>query len=154
MEYRIRNATAEDYPALMELWQSIPESRRALTPVDDTREGISRYLERNPSTSFVAQDAGGADGRIIGAVLAGHDGRRGIIHHMAVAPGSRWNGIASTLVRRAEDALKTEGIKKILILVFRDNDAANAFWERHGYTQRTNLNYRNKSLSELIPPGE
>ena len=62
--------------------------------------------------------------------------------------------IASTLVKLAEEALKAEGIQKIFGLVFKDNDVANAFWERQGYTLRTNLNYRNKSLNSEIPQGE
>ena len=63
-------------------------------------------------------------------------------------------GIADKLVAKAEEALKEEGIQKIFGLVFKDNDPANAFWENQGYSLRTNLNYRNKSLNEEIPAGE
>ena len=80
--------------------------------------------------------------------------RRGIIHHMCVHPACRRVGIASRLVSRAEEALKKEGIHKIFGLVFKENEDGNAFWERQGYTLRTNLNYRNKSLSDRIPAGE
>ena len=66
----------------------------------------------------------------------------------------RRRGIAGHLVYIAEDALKKEGIQKIFGLVFKDNDAANAFWEREGYSLRTNLNYRNKSLNDEIHAGE
>ena len=58
------------------------------------------------------------------------------------------------LVQRAEEALRAEGISKVFGLVFRDNDTANAFWESQGYTLRTNLNYRNKSLDQAVPQGE
>ena len=150
MEYLIRPVTIEDYDAVFELWNSTEQSRRALNPVDDSREGIARYLQRNPDTCFAAV----SEEKIIGVILTGHDGRRGIIHHLCVHPGCRRMGIASRLVAVAEDALRKEGIQKIFGLVFKDNEAANGFWEDQGYTVRTNLNYRNKSLNDLIPAGE
>ncbi len=150
MEYSIKQVTIEDYDAIYELWNSTEQSRRALNPVDDSREGIERYLKRNPNTCFAAV----VDGRIIGVILTGHDGRRAIVHHMCVHPDHRRKGIAAKLVSVAEEALKKEGIQKIFGLVFKDNDPANAFWEEQGYSLRTNLNYRNKSLNREIPAGE
>lgn len=150
MDYEVKQVTIDDYDAIYELWNSSDQSRRALNPVDDTREGIGRYLKRNPNTCFGAVKGG----RMIGVILTGHDGRRGIIHHMCVHPDDRRMGIAGHLVSLAEDALKKEGIQKIFGLVFKDNDAANAFWEQQGYSLRTNLNYRNKSLHDEIPAGE
>ena len=150
MEYAIRQVTIDDYEAIYALWNSTEQSRRALNPVDDSREGISRYLKRNPNTCFAAV----RDGRIIGVILTGHDGRRGIIHHMCVHPDCRRMGIAARLVSEAEKALKEEGIQKVFGLVFVDNEAANAFWEKQGYSLRTNLNYRNKSLNDRISTGE
>ena len=150
MDYEIRLVTIEDYDALFELWNSTEQSRRALNSVDDSREGIGRYLKRNPGTCFAAVK----DGRIIGVILTGHDGRRAIIHHMCVHPDFRRMGIAGKLVSCAEEALKKEGINKIFGLVFKDNDTANAFWESQGYSLRTNLNYRNKSLNSDVPTGE
>ena len=150
MDYTIRPVVIGDYDAIYALWNSTEQSRRALNPVDDSREGIARYLQRNPDTCFAAV----SEGRIIGVILTGHDGRRGIIHHMCVHPACRRVGIASRLVSRAEEALKKEGIHKIFGLVFKENEDGNAFWERQGYTLRTNLNYRNKSLSDRIPAGE
>ena len=148
MEYR--TVTIKDYDAIFELWNSTEQSRRALNPVDDTREGIDRYLKRNPNTCFAAV----TDDKIVGVILTGHDGRRGIIHHMCVHPDYRRRGIAGHLVSLAEDALKKEGIQKVFGLVFKDNDTANTFWEQQGYSIRTNLNYRNKSLNDDIPTGE
>ena len=150
MEYEIRLVTIEDYDAIFDLWNSTEQSRRALNPIDDTREGIGRYLRRNPTTCFAAVD----QDRIIGVILTGHDGRRGIIHHLCVHPDYRRKGIAARLVSSAEEALQKEGIQKIFGLVFKDNDAANGFWESQGYQLRTNLNYRNKSLNDQIPIGE
>ncbi len=150
MEYTIRHVTIDDYDALYELWNSTEQSRRALNPVDDSREGIERYLKRNPDTCFAAV----REGRVIGVILTGHDGRRGIIHHMCVHPDFRRMGIAGRLVSTAEEALKQEGIRKVFGLVFMNNEPANLFWESQGYSLRTNLNYRNKSLDERIPAGE
>lgn len=150
MEYTIRPVTIEDYDVIFELWNSTEQSRRALNPVDDSREGIDRYLKRNPNTCFAAV----SEGKIVGVILSGHDGRRGLIHHLCIHPDCRRMGIASRLVSRAEDALQQEGIQKIFGLVFKDNDPANAFWEEQGYKARTNLNYRNKSLNQMIPTGE
>ena len=150
MEYRIKQVTIDDYDAVYELWQSTEQSRRALNPIDDSREGIDRYLKRNPNTCFAAIKGN----KIIGVILTGHDGRRAIIHHLCVHPDYRRSGIAARLVSLAEDALKKEGIQKIFCLVFKDNDVANAFWEEQGYSLRTNLNYRNKSLNDSIPTGK
>ncbi|MBQ4436475.1 MAG: GNAT family N-acetyltransferase [Clostridia bacterium] len=150
MEYAIRLVTIEDYDAIFELWNSTEQSRRALNPVDDSREGISKYLKRNPDTCFAAI----ADEKIVGVILTGHDGRRGIIHHLCVHPDYRRMGIAGRLVANAEEALHKEGIQKIFGLVFKDNDPANSFWESQGYALRTNLNYRNKSMNARIPTGK
>ncbi len=150
MEYTIRNVSINDYDMIYGLWNGTGQSRRALNPVDDSREGIERYLKRNPETCFAAV----RNGKIIGVILAGHDGRRGIIHHLCVHQDFRRMGIAARLVSAAEAALKTEGIQKVFGLVFTDNDAANAFWEKQGYSLRSNLNYRNKSLNPKIPAGK
>ena len=150
MEYTTKLVTIDDYDAIFALWDSTEQSRRALNPVDDSRDGIDRYLKRNPTTCFAAV----MDGSIVGVILSGHDGRRGIIHHLCVHPDFRRMGIASHLVAMAEEALKKEGIQKVFGLVFKDNDTANMFWETQGYTVRTNLNYRNKSMNRLVPIGE
>ena len=156
MKITIRHVVIDDYDGIYELWNSTEQSRRALNPVDDTREGIERYLKRNPTTCFLAyiNNEIKNEEKIVGVILTGHDGRRGIIHHMCVHPDYRRQGIARMLVQKAEDALSGEGINKVFGLVFKDNDGANNFWEEQGYTLRTNLNYRNKSLNEDVPQGE
>ncbi len=150
MNFEIRLATINDYDAIYELWNTTEQSRRALNPIDDSQEGIDRYLKRNPKTCFVAMEKN----KVIGVILTGHDGRRGMIHHLCVHPKYRCMGLAGQLVTVAEEALKKEDIQKIFCLVFNDNDSANAFWENQGYSLRTNLNYRNKSLNDDIPVGE
>jgi len=153
MRITIRPVTIDDYDRIYALWDSTEQSRRALNPVDDSREGIERYLRRNPTTCFLACPE--EDPRqVIGVILTGHDGRRAIIHHMCIHPEYRRRGIARTLLQKAEKALRAEGITKVFGLVFKDNETANTFWESQGYTLRTNLNYRNKSLNENVPKGE
>ena len=153
MAILLRNVTIEDYDLIYNLWISTEQSKRALNPVDDSREGIEKYLKRNPNTCFLAFDELEPD-KIAGVILTGHDGRRAIIHHLCVHPDHRRKGIADMLVKAAEEALQKEGINKIFGLVFKDNDIANAFWESEGYSLRTNLNYRNKSLNPDVPTGE
>lgn len=156
MSITTRLVKIEDYDEIFALWNSTEQSKRALNPVDDSREGVSRYLKRNPNTCFLAlsKDGSGDAPEVVGVILTGHDGRRGIIHHMCVHPSYRRHGIAKMLVQKAEDALKAEGINKVFGFVFKDNDPANSFWENQGYTLRTNLNYRNKSLNDVVPQGE
>ena len=96
-EYATRKVTAEDYDEIYALWNSTEQSRRALNPVDDSREGIERYLQRNPDTCFAAVK----EGKIIGVILTGHDGRLAIIHHLCVHPDFRREGIAARLDRKS-----------------------------------------------------
>ena len=91
----IRKMQAEDYPQAYALWRACPGV--GLNNLDDSQEGIARYLARNPSTCFVATQ----QGRVIGAILAGHDGRRGYIGHTAVAPAFQRQGIGRRLVEAA-----------------------------------------------------
>ena len=150
MNITIRLVTICDYDKMFALWNSTEQGKRALNSVDDSPEGIDRFIKRNPSTCFGAFSGE----QLIGIILTGHDGRRAIIHHLCVHPDFRRQGIAGRLVECAEKAIKAEGINKMFGLVFKDNETANAFWEKQGYSLRTNLNYRNKSLNDQIPQGE
>ncbi len=115
-----------------------------LNHLDDSREGIERFLMRNPETCFVAEDDG-----IVGVIIAGNDGRRGYIYHTAVREGKRGQGIATALVNAALDGLKKCGINKAALVVFDRNMHGNSFWEKLGFTQRTDLVYRNRALAEI-----
>lgn len=150
MDIKIRPVTIDDYDAIYELWEHTEQTRRALNPVDDSKDGIERYLKRNPSTCFLAIKGD----QVIGIILSGHDGRRGLIHHLCVHQDHRHEGIAAALLEKAEKALQKEGISKVFCVVFTDNDVANAFWQSQGYTVRSNINYRNKSLNKDVPQGE
>ncbi len=140
----IRPMRPEDYDAVYALWMASPNM--GFNNLDDSRVGIAKYLRRNPTTSFAAF----GDGELAGAILAGHDGRRGFIHHTCVAARWQGRGIGSALVARCLAALKAEGIHKTALLVFRYNEAGNAFWEKQGFTLRQDVNYRNLALTELI----
>lgn len=139
----IRVMTLADYDDVYDLWISTPGM--GLNTTDDSREGIGRYLRRNPTTSFVAEEAG----RIVGVIMAGHDGRREFIHHTAVRPECRRQGVAKALVEHAMAALEAEGIHKVALVAFERNALGNAFWERIGFEERTDLVYRNKSIHVL-----
>ena len=139
----IRVMTIADYDGVYNLWINTPGM--GLNSADDSREGIEMYLMRNPETSFVAEQ----DGKIIGAIMAGHDGRRGYIYHTAVLPSYRNRGIAGRLVEHAMAALDAEGINKAALVAFRKNEIGNGFWERSGFSERDDLIYRNKNIHEL-----
>lgn len=140
----IRNLKEEDYERLYALCMSC--EGMGLNNIDDTKEGIDRFLKRNPDTCFVAED----EGEFIGVILAGNDGRRGYIYHTAVLPLYRRQGIASMLVDNALKALKNLGIIKVALLVFSRNEAGNTFWEKQGFTSREDVIYRNKALTEIV----
>ncbi len=140
---QIRNMTPADYGQVYALWMSC--AGMGLNDLDDSEEGIRRYLERNPGTCFVAV----VEGQTVGAILAGHDGRRGYIYHTAVAPAWQRQGIGAKLVDAALEALRAEGINKAALVVFARNEAGNAFWERMGFTAREDVLYRNRALAEI-----
>jgi len=139
----IRVMTIDDYEGVYTLWINTPGM--GLNTTDDSKEDIDKYLKRNPTTSFVAE----SDGKIIGVIMAGHDGRRGFINHTAVLPDCRKQGIAKRLVDSAMDALDREGIQKVALVVFKHNEIGNGFWDNIGFTEREDLVYRNKNIHEL-----
>lgn len=136
--------TIADYDMAYSLWLSC--KGMGLNNLDDSREGIKRFLDRNPETCFVAEDNGG----IVGTIMAGNDGRRGYIYHTAVSPEHRRQGIAKSLVNTALEAFQKLGINKTALVVFERNSDGNAFWESIGFTIRDDLIYRNLTLTEMI----
>lgn len=140
----IRKMRIEDYDAVYALWMSC--AGMGLNNLDDSREGIARFLERNPQTCFVAE----TEERLVGVIMTGSDGRRGYIYHTAVHPQYRKQGIASRLIDASLRALKECGINKVALVVFDRNEDGNRFWEKQGFTVREDLVYRNKSLVEMV----
>ena len=154
----VRLLTISDYDDIYSLWLSC--SGMGLNDIDDSSQGVERFLKRNPETCFVSVE-NDADGEsvITGVIMAGNDGRsvrplfdgcRGYIYHTAVRPEYRHRGIASELVNKAVSALEARGIAKAALLVFGRNTGANAFWEKMGFTERNDIIYRNKSLTEIV----
>lgn len=138
----VRAMTIEDYDEVRALWMSIKGF--GIRSVDDSREGVEAFLKRNPGSSVVAV----MDGRIVGAILCGHDGRRGCLYHVCVAEDHRMRGIGKEMVVFCMNALKKERINKVSLIAFTKNDIGNAFWKQIGWTRREDLNYYDFTLNE------
>jgi N-acetylglutamate synthase len=143
MKYRIRKMTARDYDAVISLWQALPGI--GLDDDCDSRAGIARYLKRNPGLSFVAC----CGGEIVGAVLSGHDGRRGYLHHLAVAPSHRKLGIGKSLVARCLRGLASRHIPKCNIFLLQSNVQGRAFWLHNAWDLRQNLRVLQKTTADF-----
>ncbi|MDE6730100.1 MAG: GNAT family N-acetyltransferase [Oscillospiraceae bacterium] len=140
----IRKMLINDYDEVYALWMSC--AGMGLNNLDDSRDGIDKFIRRNPDTCFVAE----IEEKIVGVIIVGNDGRRGYIYHTAVNPQHRKQGIARQLVDSAMQELKQYGINKVALVVFDKNENGNAFWEKLGFTVREDLIYRNKSITEMI----
>ncbi len=138
----IRIMTSEDYDGVKDLWMKIKGF--AIRSIDDSRVGVERFLKRNPTTSIVAVE----DGRVVGAILCGHDGRRGCFYHVCVDPDYRRRGIGKAMVVMAMEALQKEEINKVSLIAFTSNDIGNAFWHELGWTKREDLNYYDFTLNK------
>ena len=131
-EIVIRPMKAEDYDEIFAMWQIT--TKRALSDAD-SRESIEFYLDRNPGMSQVAL----INGKIVGTVLAGHDGRRGFIHHMAVLPEYRRHQIGMKMAKRAISTLADAGIAKTHIFCYTDNSLGQSFWTAMGWEKREDV---------------
>ncbi|MCU6744486.1 MULTISPECIES: GNAT family N-acetyltransferase [Suilimivivens] len=131
----VRTMTIEDYQGVHDLWMTIKGF--AIRSIDDSREGVERFLKRNPATSVVAEE----NGEIVGSILCGHDGRRGCLYHVCVREDCRMRGIGKSMVVRCMEELEKEKISKVSLIAFTENDIGNAFWKEIGWTKREDLNY-------------
>lgn len=128
----IREMTIEDYEEVYQMWQTT--SKRALSKADEKPQ-MERYLKHNAGMSQVAV----IDGKIVGTVLAGHDGRRGFIHHMAVMPEYRRKRIGHALAERAIEKIQSEGIDKTHIFCYQNNETGQSFWRDFGFVKRDDV---------------
>lgn len=141
--FTIRTMEIEDYDGLKALWMTIKGF--GIRSIDDSREGVERFIRRNPSTSVVAV---ASDGAVVGGILCGHDGRRGCLYHVCVRADYRRMGIGKAMVVHCMNALKAEKINKVSLIAFTRNDVGNAFWNCIGWTKREDLNYYDFTLNE------
>ena len=140
-EVSILPMTAEDYDAVRALWMTIRGF--GIRALDDSREDVVRFLERNPTTSVAAW----ADGKIVGSILCGSDGRQGALYHVCVAKEYRRQGIGTKMVGYCMQRLKEMGINKVALIAFSNNDVGNAFWKQIGW-KKNDVNYYEFLLNE------
>jgi len=143
MQHELRVMTAADYDQVYKLWTNSP-GIGLHEDTDDSREAIASYLARNPGLSFVA-----AEGKkIVGAVLGGHDGRRGSINHLAVAANRRGQGLGKELMDACIGELGKQGIRKCNMFVYKDNSTALGFYKKRGCANRDDLVIIQEAIEE------
>ena len=142
MKIIYRAMETEDYDQVYRLWQSIKGF--GIRSLDDSREGVERFLKRKPATSVVAIQ----NGRIVGNILCGHDGRTGYFYHVCVEKSYRKHGIGHEMAKWCMYALKEEGINKISLIAFKSNQVGNAFWQGVGWKKRADVNFYDFVLNE------
>lgn len=137
----IRNMTIEDYEQAVQLWQATEGI--GLHEYEDSKAGIAHYLARNRGLSLIWRESR----QVVGTLLCGHDGRRGYLHHLAVAAAHRGRGIGTQLVEHALHNLAQKGIRKCNIYSYADNEAGLAFWGRLGWQQREDIRIVSRDIS-------
>ena len=146
----IRAMRQSDYELVYELWCEIKGF--GIRSVDDSKENILAFIERNPNLSAVCEldeDKNGfKKGKIVGSILCGHDGRTGGFYHVCVHSAFRELGIAHEMTKFCLGALKKEKINKIALIAFKSNDLGNEFWQNYGFTLREDANYYDLSLND------
>lgn len=136
---KIMDMRIEDYTKIKELWD---KTEGIGLSNSDSEESIERYINRNSGLSLVAKS--GED--VVGAVLCGHDGRRGYIHHLAIDIKYRKKGLGKKMIEECMIRLKREEIKKCHLFVFQENHNGISFWKRTGWMERNELNIMSKSI--------
>ena len=138
-----------DYDEVRALWMTIRGF--GIRALDDSKEDVQRFIRRNPTTSVVAR----VDGRIVGSILCGSDGRQGALYHVCVAKAFRRRRIGTHMVGYCMHQLRLMGINKVSLIAFATNDAGNAFWKQIGWTRKSDVNYyefvlNEKNITEFI----
>jgi ribosomal protein S18 acetylase RimI-like enzyme len=140
MAFTISPFTIERYEDVIAVWK---ETEGIGLSDADSKKSIQFYLDRNPNMSFIAKDK---EGSVLGAVLCGHDGRRGYIHHLAVRQDYRRQGMGRKLVQECLSRLKAAGIQKCHIFIFHNNLNGINFWKSLGWTYREDLQIISKNI--------
>ena len=139
MRCTIQPMKLADYDEVFLLWQN---TEGVGLNESDSRPAVASYLKRNPGMSFVAREGKA----VVGAVLCGHDGRRGCLYHLAIAPSHRRNGLGTKLITRCLAELKKAGILKCNIFVYANNASGKRFWRRNGWKNREDLRMAQKNV--------
>jgi putative acetyltransferase len=140
MNHSIHELQPDDLPAVTALWR---RTEGVGLNESDSPENIAIYLARNPGMSFVARNDAG---EIVGAVLCGHDGRRGYLHHLAVEVSHRGGGIGKALVESCFNSLRASGITRCNIFLYAENEAGRQFWLHNGWSRRADLMVMQKQI--------
>ena len=138
----IRPMRMADYEEVRALWMTIQGF--GIRALDDGPEDVERFICRNPETSVVAV----TDGRIVGSILCGSDGRQGTLYHVCVAQDYRRMGIGRQMVGYCMRALREMGINKVSLVAFTSNQIGNAFWKSIGWKKREDFCYYDFILNE------
>lgn len=133
---------AEDYDRVRALWMTIQGF--GIRALDDSREDVVRFIQRNPTTSVVAE----REGEIVGSILCGNDGRQGTLYHVCVDSRCRRQGIGTQMVGYCMKRLREEGINKVTLVAFTSNEIGNVFWNKIGWKKRGDFNYYDFILNE------
>ena len=142
MDFKIRTMEETDYEKVYDLWTTIHGF--AMRSLDDSKEGVTRALKRNQGLSILAE----ADGKVVGSILVGHDGRRACFYHVCVKEEYRKHGIGKAMATEAMLRLKAEGINKVQLVAFKDNALGNGFWQAEQWIMRDDLNVYDFVLNE------
>ncbi len=141
-KWKIRVMQPADYEKVYGLWTGIHGF--GIRSLDDSAEGVTRFLKRNPTTCMVAVSGD----EIVGAILCGHDGRRGCLYHVCVREDHREHGIGQALVAACLEALAAEQISRVNLIAFCSNEIGNRFWQGLGWSFREDVNYYEYVLNE------
>ncbi len=142
IEVSIRSMEEADYDKVRALWNTIHGF--GIRSIDDSKDGVIRFLKRNPGISAVAESGG----EIVGSILCGHDGRRGCFYHVCVKEEYRRHGIGKAMAIFCMRALQEEKINKVSLVAFKSNQLGNAFWHEEGWCMREDLNTYDFTLNE------
>lgn len=132
---QFRSMVIEDYDQVSALWARIRGF--GIRSIDDSREGVTRFLKRNPETSVVALDGD----KVVGSILCGHDGRQACFYHVCVDENYRKQGIGRRMAQICADTLRADHINRVYLIAFKKNEAGNAFWHKIGWERREDRNY-------------
>ena len=140
--YKIKKMDIKHYEEIITLWKNTEGV--GLNEYDDSKKSIKKFIEKNPNTCFIAE----INTEVIGTIMGGYDGRRGFIYHLMVKHEHRKHGIGKNLLEKVEIGLRREGVRRIYLVLIKENETGMRFWENNGYELRDFAELRSKKLFE------